>query len=159
MWNCPICHRPQTFKHLVLGPGLVRKEWRCDYCNALLASTLIAKAMIGVLAGASVAVLLTWMASDILDSPPYVYVFVVCFSAALSLCCGRIVAVEVGHKVCAHCHYDLQGNITGACPECGMKFDDVGSPNGQSQARGSASPRMVTDRIRQQRGGRNSHSR
>ena len=121
IWNCPNCHRPQPLKRLILGSGLIRKEWRCGYCDALLNSYVIAKLVIGVLVGGSTAALLEWMVSDVVTLSPYVIVFVICLGAPLVLYLGRLVVVDAGHTICANCRYDLHGNTSGACPECGTQ--------------------------------------
>jgi hypothetical protein len=125
MWNCPNCHRPQPFKQLILGPGLIRKEWRCGYCNALLKSYVIAKTVIGVLTAVLVAALLGWIVSDVVELSPYVLVFAILFGVPCGLCLSRLVVVEIDHTVCVRCGYDLHGNTSGACPECGTRAEQV----------------------------------
>jgi len=122
MWNCPNCHRPQPGKHVIFGPGIVRKEWRCGYCTALLSSSALAKALMGLIAGVSFAMLSGWMISDVVELSPYGFVVLVCL-CPLVVCSSRVAVVEIGHTVCVHCRYDLHGNTSGACPECGKAFE------------------------------------
>lgn len=130
MWNYPNCHRPQPFRHLILGPGLIRKEWRCGYCNALLRSCAIARAVMGLLAGASTGLLLVWMASDVVEFQPCVLVSLVPI-ALFVLCSTQVVLTKIDHTVCAHCRYDLHGNTSRVCPECGEPIQSNPATDGQ----------------------------
>lgn len=48
-------------------------------------------------------------------------------SFALSLALGGLVLACAPRRAkpqhCERCHYDLRGNITGICPECGAVYD------------------------------------
>lgn len=123
MWNCPNCHRPQSYKHVVFGEGLIRKEWRCGNCNALLRTSAVAATILGLVAALSVVVLFGWIASDVVRLSPYGFVALAVF-ALLGACFRRITLVETDHTVCRHCRYDLHGNTTGVCPECGTPIED-----------------------------------
>lgn len=126
MWNCPNCRRPQPFKTQVMGSGLIRKEWRCSYCNALLRGTLIAGTVLPLLVGIATVILLSWTLS--VEVSPLNYV-IVPFMMTLFLIWvnRRLVVVKIDHVVCRHCGYDLHGNTSGTCPECGKpgKLGDV----------------------------------
>lgn len=117
MWNCPNCHRSQPFRRLIVGPGFIRKQWRCGNCNALLESAMIARIVICVLAGTSSAALLGWVVSVKLS--PYGFVAFSVLAVLYGLYYNPVVVVEVDHIVCVRCRYDLHGNTSGACPECG----------------------------------------
>lgn len=48
-------------------------------------------------------------------------------SFALSLALGALMLACAPRRAkphhCEHCHYDLRGNVTGVCPECGAMYD------------------------------------
>ncbi len=120
MWNCPNCQRPQPFRHQFTGAGLIRKKWRCSYCNALLRGTLIAGTVLPLLLCIAIVILSSWTLSIVISPLSYV---VVPSTMALNLIWlnRRLVVVEIDHVVCERCGYDLHGNTSGACPECGQK--------------------------------------
>lgn len=126
MWNCPNCKRAQPFSRHLRSPGLIRKKWRCGYCNALLSSTLIAGPTIALLVATVWATLGAWLLS--VELSPFSYVTTVPALMVFFVWLNhRLVVEEVDHVVCAHCGYDLHGNTTGACPECGETYSPAES--------------------------------
>jgi len=121
MWKCPRCGRPQSFGRHIFSHGLIRKQWRCAYCNSLLRSTLIAGTIVPLIVAVVCARVAAWLLS--VELSPFGYVIapsaLMLFFVWLN---RRVSLVEKGHEVCWQCGYNLHKNTSGVCPECGARI-------------------------------------
>jgi hypothetical protein len=122
MWQCPNCRRPVPARFPLLNSAHGSATHHCEYCNALLGLGTRKGGLLltCVLCTAACMSLAATLPVKILPVAFGVAAFLII--AGVHVCCVAILLVETDHTVCPSCRFDLHGNTSGVCPECGTPF-------------------------------------
>lgn len=118
--DCPVCRAPLGWTY-ILRP--LTSRWRCRHCGSLL--TIHARRRligISVYVPAAMSIYVAMRGAG----PVGLALFAACLIALLFAVIGtidRAVVIERCGFRCRGCGYDLRGQVTPRCPECGHEFD------------------------------------
>lgn len=120
--NCPQCRTPVPFERRVFRAWLWAR-WRCKTCDSLLGFNVKRRIIAGVLivqiATSVVAIILfKFMGRSMLAfgiAAPIACMVGILFMLNID----DIEVIERRGRHCGGCGYNMQGNETGVCPECG----------------------------------------
>ncbi len=124
--ECPHCKHPTSNKRKFFGSHIWAK-WDCQRCGSKLAFNKTRRVIIGLAFGA-IAMPLPLLTTKIITSPMGLLGIALCL---LALCpiflflwwrLEQLVVLERRGLFCTECGYDLTGNQSGQCPECGKKL-------------------------------------
>ena len=121
--ECPQCRQPQ--------PTLRRgskawfwQKWRCENCNSLIAIDKRRQFLLALTGPILYGLFNMFLIRTALTSPLIFYLLLAgLFILPLLLMwqCQRLVVLHACGTFCKKCAYNLRGNVSGRCPECGEK--------------------------------------
>lgn len=121
LMECPVCHQPQSWV-CALRPAW--SQWTCRQCGSLLGISLLRRLLAAAIFIPVVVLTLRFtMAARSLYALGLVIVILGWIPLAMLIERPRVIAR--GGFRCRGCGYDLRGQVTPRCPECGRELDEA----------------------------------
>ena len=117
--ECPVCRRPLRWTYVLRHAW---SQWRCHYCGSLLEIDR-KRRFLAVLPFIALVLTGVYLASHAGWGDYSAAIIAFALWLPFFLLVDRAVAVERRGFRCKTCGYDLQGQVTPRCPECGRHFD------------------------------------
>lgn len=132
-YKCPNCTRQTSPKFFSRSFGIWSK-WRCETCGSLVRIDKGRRVLLACANGAIFMTLITLL--KLIEPPKFLIMPIasICMGimlvwAAVWMRSERLQIVERGDAYCGDCGYNLRGNTSRICPECGTSIperdDDV----------------------------------
>ncbi len=116
--ECPVCRHPLSWTYL-LRP--LWSQWRCRHCASLLGIDVRRRLLLVI--PLVLALPIGALALSRLGFNDFAILVALAFWGPLFACLDRARVVERCGFRCKRCGYDLQGQVTPRCPECGRHLD------------------------------------
>jgi len=119
--ECPVCRTPLPRTYFMRTAW---SRWTCRHCGSLLGIN-IKRRLLGVIPLFALMLPLVFLAGRVGLSDWWGPALLILFVPPVLLLVDRAVVVERCGFRCRDCGYDLQGQVTPRCPECGREFDEI----------------------------------